>query len=73
MSTVPPLALTFDPRTIEHLGVRMCSHVPNAVAELVANAYDADAARVEVRFDSNRSITVEADGQFQAVRFERTF
>lgn len=62
MSTVPPLALTFDPRTVEHLGVRMYSHVPNAIAELVANAYDADATLVRVIIGSDRSITVEDDG-----------
>ncbi len=62
MSDVSPLTLSFDPRTIEHLGIRMYSHVPNAVAELVANAYDADATRVEVRIGSDRSITVEDDG-----------
>lgn len=62
MTTPNPLTLTFDPRTIEHLGVRMYSHVPNAVAELVANSYDADATTVKVRIGSNQSITVEDDG-----------
>lgn len=62
MNGVPPLTLKFDPRTIEHLGVRMYSHVPNAVAELVANAYDADATRVEVRIGVDRSIAVVDDG-----------
>ncbi|WP_100467589.1 hypothetical protein [Mycobacteroides abscessus] len=37
------LLLKFDPLTIEHLGSNMYSRLPNAVAELVANAYDADA------------------------------
>lgn len=62
MSTSAPLTLTFDPRTIEHLGVRMYSHVPNAVAELVANAYDADATLVRVIIGSDGTITVEDDG-----------
>ncbi|WP_103061755.1 ATP-binding protein [Actinomyces qiguomingii] len=62
MSAVPPLTLSFDPRTIEHLGIRMYSHVPNAVAELVANAYDADATQVEVIIGSDHSITVTDDG-----------
>lgn len=60
--SVQPLTLSFDPRTIEHLGVRMYSHVPNAVAELVANAYDADATLVEVLIGADRSITVKDDG-----------
>lgn len=62
MSAEPSLTLSFDPRTIEHLGIRMYSHVPNAVAELVANAYDADATRVEVIIGSDHSITVKDDG-----------
>lgn len=62
MSTSEPLTLTFDPRTIEHLGVRMYSHIPNAVAELVANAYDADASLVRVIIGPDRTITVEDDG-----------
>ncbi|MDO4900172.1 ATP-binding protein [Actinomyces sp.] len=62
MTAVPPLTLSFDPRTIEHLGIRMYSHVPNAVAELVANAYDADATQVEVKVGSDHSITVIDDG-----------
>ena len=61
----PPLTLTFDPLTIEHLGSNMYSRLPNAVAELVANAYDADATRVEVRTEGavpDQSISVWDDG-----------
>lgn len=45
----PELVLRFDPHTIEHLGSNMYSRLPNAVAELVANAYDADATEIVVR------------------------
>lgn len=45
----PQLVLKFDPHTIEHLGSNMYSRLPNAVAELVANAYDADATAITVR------------------------
>jgi uncharacterized protein (TIGR02391 family) len=34
--------------TIQHLGFRMYSHLPNALAELIANSYDADAKKVNV-------------------------
>lgn len=37
--------MSFDPHTIEHLGVKMYSVLPNAIAELIANAYNADALR----------------------------
>lgn len=43
------LQLKFDPRTIEHLGIKMYSQLPYALAELVANAYDAGAENVEVK------------------------
>ncbi len=53
------LALRFDPNTIEHLGFKMYSRLPNAVAELVANAYDADAEHVRVTLDPSGSQSVE--------------
>ena len=31
------LVLRFDPHTIEHLGIKMYSQLPHALAELVAN------------------------------------
>ena len=61
------LTMSFDPRTIEHLGIKMYSHLPNAIAELIANAYDACAKEVIVYlydFDNNnKSIIVEDDGE----------
>jgi uncharacterized protein (TIGR02391 family) len=60
-----PLTLQFDPLTIEHLGYKMYSHLPNALAELIANAYDADATKVRVilREDEfGRAVVVEDDG-----------
>ncbi|RZT07444.1 uncharacterized protein (TIGR02391 family) [Kribbella sp. VKM Ac-2569] len=59
------LTLLFDPLTIEHLGYKMYSHLPNALAELIANAYDADATKVQVilRDDEHgRSVIVQDDG-----------
>lgn len=54
------MKLSFDPMTIEHLGFKMYSHLPNAVAELVANAYDADATHVRVVLrDARGSQSVE--------------
>lgn len=42
------LQLKFDPRTIEHLGIKMYSQLPYALAELVANAYDAGASNANI-------------------------
>ncbi|MBA4071241.1 MAG: TIGR02391 family protein [Gemmatimonas sp.] len=46
-----PFLMKFDPRTIKHLGVRMYSTLPPAIAEIVANAYDADASLVTITLE----------------------
>lgn len=60
------LKLKFDPRTIEHLGIKMYSRLPSALAELIANAYDANATEVHVKlFDkdlSNMKVVVSDNG-----------
>ncbi|WP_053207058.1 ATP-binding protein [Jiangella muralis] len=59
------LVLKFDPHTIEHLGSNMYSRLPNAVAELVANAYDADATEITVHVigsGHDQRIVVEDNG-----------
>jgi len=53
------LLMTFDPKTIEHLGIKMYSQLPNAIAELIANAYDACASEVFISLiDSENSKTI---------------
>ncbi len=58
--------LKFDPKTIEHLGVKMYSTLPPALSELISNAYDADASNVIVEFHEQNGnpvgITVIDDG-----------
>lgn len=59
------LTMTFDPQTIEHLGIKMYSVLPNAMAELIANAYDAEADNVYIKLydnDSGKKIVVSDDG-----------
>ena len=59
------LKMSFDPQTIEHLGVKMYSQIPNAIAELIANSYDADATEVNIYlFDNSagKEIQVVDDG-----------
>lgn len=65
MSEEKKLAMTFDPQTIEHLGVKMYSQLPNAIAELVANSYDAEALNVHIVLtdtDAEKSIAIIDDG-----------
>ncbi|MGP1561058.1 MAG: TIGR02391 family protein [Helicobacteraceae bacterium] len=59
------LKMSFDPHTIEHLGIKMYSALPNAIAELIANAYDAEANIVNIELRDNngsKSISVIDDG-----------
>ena len=66
MEAKNPLQLRFDPRTIEHLGIKMYSRLPYALAELVANAYDAGAENVIIDLqDTNpddKKIVISDDG-----------
>ncbi|SKA64330.1 TIGR02391 family protein [Succinivibrio dextrinosolvens DSM 3072] len=59
------LQMSFDPQTIEHLGVKMYSQLPNAIAELIANSYDAESPEVHIILTDNekgKSITVSDKG-----------
>lgn len=40
--------MTFEPMTIEHLGLRLYSTLPPVLSELVTNAFDAESSTVEV-------------------------
>lgn len=52
------------PKTIEHLGIKMYATFPIALAELIANAYDAEATKVNIKIQTTgtRFIQVEDDG-----------
>lgn len=63
----PDFEMTFDPGTIKHLGLQMYSTLPPVIGELVSNAWDADASRVDViipttRVNDNSEIVVSDDG-----------
>ena len=59
------LEMRFDPQTIKHLGLRMYSTLPPALAEIVSNSYDADAENVVItlskRDGSPEKIKIEDD------------
>lgn len=58
--------MTFDPKTIEHLGVRMYSTLPPVLSELIANSYDANAGEVHILLNDSKKeakeIVVEDNG-----------
>ena len=61
------LYLGFHGRVIEHLGIQMYQSPVNAIAELVANAWDADATSVEIQLpttlnDPDATFVIRDDG-----------
>ena len=55
--------LTISLNVLNHLGVYLYSNTPTVLAEVIANAWDADATRVAVDFDLSRgTIAVTDDG-----------
>ena len=64
-----PLSITVLGRTLEHLGVQMYKRRDTAIAELVANCWDAGAEKVEIfvpesaEYDqATSSVTIMDDG-----------
>ena len=51
MSKPEFLELGFHGRIIEHIGIQMYQSPTAALAEIVSNAWDADATRVDIKFD----------------------
>lgn len=58
-----PLHLKVQPGAIKHLGIKLYHRPADVVSELVANAWDADSATVEIVIDnSNKEIVVSDKG-----------
>lgn len=64
----PKLTLGFHGRIIDHLGIQMYQSPTAAIAEIVSNAWDADAENVKINFDfsssekSDWTISISDDG-----------
>lgn len=58
------LELSFDPKTIQHLGVSLYSQLPSVLSELVSNSWDADAENVTILFNNHdgKEIIYSDDG-----------
>lgn len=56
-----PITFTVDARLLQELGERLVGRPHIALAELIKNAYDADATVVDIRFDAD-SIQVSDNG-----------
>lgn len=63
MSGPRELVMTISLNALEHLGINLYSNIPAVLSEIVANAWDADAANVTVTVDrAAETITIEDDG-----------
>lgn len=64
------LVMRFEAHTIEHLGVKMYSHTPPAIAELIANSYDACAKEVNIRLYSGDQFKIEVEDNGDGMTFD---
>lgn len=63
MTTPRELVMTISLNALEHLGINLYSNIPAVLSEVVANAWDADAKKVQVTIDKvAETITIEDDG-----------
>ena len=63
MTAKRKLELSISLSALEHLGINLYSNIPAVLSEIVANAWDADADRVDITLDKvNGTITIEDDG-----------
>lgn len=59
-----PLILEFDNKTIKHLGISLYASLPPVIAEMVANAYDANSKKVSIYINDTptKNIIISDDG-----------
>lgn len=63
MTAQRELVMTISLNALEHLGINLYSNIPAVLSEVVANAWDADARKVQVTIDKvAETITIEDDG-----------
>lgn len=64
MSEPSQYVMTISLNVLNHLGINLYSNVPAVLSEVVANAYDADAERVNITIDSSQgTVTIKDDGE----------
>ena len=55
----PKYTMTIDLNVLNHLGLNLYSNVPAVLSEVVANAWDADATRVDIKIAQDRIIIAD--------------
>ncbi len=62
-NTQSPFQLAISLSALEHLGINLYSSIPAVLSEIIANAWDADASRVDVTLsEEGDTITILDDG-----------
>lgn len=61
MADEPPYKMSISLDVLNHLGTSLYSNVPAVISEAVANAWDADATRVEIDMQDEH-ITIKDNG-----------
>lgn len=56
-----PYEMRISLRVLDHLGLNLYSNTPAVISEVIANAWDADATRVEVTIDTDTNTITVAD------------
>lgn len=72
-SNVSFIPIRFDKSHLSSLGERLYSQNLDLIRELVANAYDADATKVEIRVDNNNLTIVDDGSGMDRVGLEQYF
>ena len=63
MSDEKKYTMKISLNVLNHLGINLYSNIPAVISEVIANAWDADATRVEINFDTEeKSITISDNG-----------
>ncbi len=59
------LEMKFDLNVIQHLGSKMYSTIHAAIAELIANSYDACSPVVEINFFVKKTLIIQLKSQIR--------
>ncbi|MEU4802359.1 ATP-binding protein [Actinosynnema sp. NPDC023587] len=63
----PKFSMTVDMSVLEALGINLYSNAAAVLSELVANAWDADASEVSIRWEGTEEIVIKDDGAGMSV------
>lgn len=63
MSNSEKYALKISRKTVDQLGIKLYDKVPAAIAEIIANSYDADAEKITISIPLNKWLAAISEGE----------